>query len=302
MTSAAIGSPAFAIATLLLSIALGLTAIAMVWSFERRSRRLPEATRFEGLGERNIALGAEILRKAEELRLIEARIDNRDRLAAEAGALQERIDALRLELTGLDSARLQIDKAKQDAADAEQQLAQVTTRLDEARLQAEAAAADRDAALRATEKLRSEANQLAEEIRAIDQRLPEEITALNKEKEDIENDILQLRASREALRSAENEARHLVARIESLRVEAENAAEAGKAQQARTAALTAEREAVDRDVAELRDEIEKLRSLRERLLEHREEIGQLVARIDCPASASMRQHVVVEERRISGSS
>lgn len=280
MTSAALSSPAFAIATLLLSITLGLTAIAMVWSFERRSRRLPEATRFEGLGERNIALGAEIARKAEELRLIEARIDNRDRLAAEAGALQERIDALRLELTSLDSARLQIDKAKQEAADAEQQLAEVTTRLDEARLQAEGAAADRDAALRAIERLRSEASQLAEEIKTTGQRLPDEIATLKKEKAEIENDVAQLRASREALRSTEDEARRLVARIESLQVKAENAAEAGKLQHARTQALIAEREDADRVIAELRTEIENLRSLRERLLEHREEVGQLAVRID----------------------
>lgn len=280
MSVLAAGSPSFALATLLLSIALSAAVVGLAWSFERRSRRLPEATRFEGLAEKNAAMEVEVATKRDELRQLQARIDTRDRLAAEALVLQERVETLKMEFAGLDSARAQIEEVKLQAAEAAMRLAEETAQLDEARQQAGAARADRDGAAKEAEQVRAEARRLGEELAALQGRLPVEISELTERKVALEAEIERLRPTRDALLAARDETTHLAARNENLRAEIERAQQAEHALRAGNATLAADREALGADVTALRAEVDQLRPVRDRLLEAREELRQLAVRLD----------------------
>ena len=91
----------WAVAVIVLSIALGVLAIAVIWSFERRRARIPDATRYEDLKERAAAIEVRVLEHEDQLRQIDQKIHDRDRIAAEVAALTERLENLRAERDAL---------------------------------------------------------------------------------------------------------------------------------------------------------------------------------------------------------
>ena len=274
MTAAAFGSPFFAIATLLLSIALGSIATGIAWSYERRSRRLPEATRYEGLIEKNAAMDADLIGKSEELRRLQAQIDTRDRLAAEAAALGEQISTLKVELAGLDGARQEIEQVQRDAVEAVARLVEVRAQLDQAAKDVAAAVAERDDARREVDRLREEAVRMEDELRRRRDRMPEEIAALERDKESLLDEISRLRPNRDALLAAEQQTQALAARAASLRVEVENTEQELREAKLRASELEAERERLATDAATLRTEVTGLRGAREELQVQQDELAR----------------------------
>jgi uncharacterized membrane protein len=55
-----IGQTFWAVAIIVLAVAVGVLAIAVIWSFERRRARQPDATRYEDLKERAAAIEVRI--------------------------------------------------------------------------------------------------------------------------------------------------------------------------------------------------------------------------------------------------
>jgi len=180
----------------------------------------------------------------------------------------------------LDSARLQIDAMKQEAADAALLHAEETARLEEARLQTGVATSTRDAAAVETERLRAEAARLIEDNERLRETLPNEIRQLTDRKDALADEIERLRPARDHLLTTQEEAHRLAARLESLRVELDKAQQAEQAALARITALSAEREALGDTVAALRAEVAQLRPIRDLLLTTQEEVLHLAARLE----------------------
>ena len=68
-----VGQSVWAVAVIVLAVALGVLAIAVIWSFERRRDRQPDATRYEDLKERAAAIEVRIREREDLLREIEQR-------------------------------------------------------------------------------------------------------------------------------------------------------------------------------------------------------------------------------------
>ncbi len=262
--------------TLVLPAILAMIALAVVMSgtaliFNFRSQRMPAATRLEDVVERLAVTQATLTRKEAELREMNQAISDRDRDAAEVGALKEQLEAVKAELKTLDAARNEIEEVKAEAAEAAGELARVTqelgTRTAElaqvmadldperiARLRQEfdeltreretlmaalpELRAERDAALRAL----AEARAFEAERAVLQARLEE----LARQRDEIANLAVQLvdltsrvTEKRSATAALDEERTRLIARIEALKTERE------QIDIARIEALKTEREQID---------------------------------------------------------
>jgi chromosome segregation ATPase len=127
------GQPLLIVLALVLSALLVLVMGAVAWSFDLRRGRLPQATACEDLNERNVALAGQLAEKKMELQEINRQIQERDRIAAEVAVLTNQRDELRLELSGLDEGRRQVEEVKQKAAEAATEYVEARGKLEEAR-------------------------------------------------------------------------------------------------------------------------------------------------------------------------
>lgn len=300
--------------TLMLPAILAVTILALLMSgiavvFQIRRSRLPDATRYEHVHELLAQKETLLETRRAELSEVEQKIQERDRLFAEVGALEERSEALKAELALSEPARQEIEEVKADAARAAEalaevnqelrekqaELAQVTTDLDPAHLEElrtenETLTAERKGLMETLPELRAErdaALRVIEEARLLTTRqevLKEEIARL-------EAEITRLRDDREALREAEDQlarARDEVARLQD---------EAGRLA-ARRDTLSAEIQNLEPRESELADLRRTVQEVGAELAQKREdrnvlaeEADRLVARIE---------GLKAEQERLSG--
>ena len=83
---------------------------ALAFSFDLRRSRLPLATQLEDLTERLVTKAGQLATAKEEYEEIKRRIQERDHIGAEVAALKDQLDALRLEIVGLDEGRRQVEE------------------------------------------------------------------------------------------------------------------------------------------------------------------------------------------------
>lgn len=181
------------------SIALSSAMAFIAVNFHLRRSRLPDAAKYEDIRERRIAEEQRLADLRAEARAVEQQIQDRDRLSAEAAVLQERIDAMRLELASLDAARAEIEDVKHQAAEEAGKLA---TLLQECKA--------------AEEELVEKRGEIEDIARRFGpeqiEKLKAAVQALKDEKDTLESALPQLRVERDAALRILEEARGFTAR------------------------------------------------------------------------------------------
>ena len=275
------GETAWVVLVLAIAISLAAATIVVVWTFEQRLSRLPYATRQDDLRERVASLDEKVTIREEELRRLDQKIHDRDRLAAEVAALVERIEAMRAELAGLAGAEQQIDAMKQRAADTADAYATEMAGLEEVRTARE----KMEHCLRAAETrlatAQREADGTDERTKAGLARLGEVQEALQRlrdEKVAIEREVAGLDSTRGSLFDARDEAATMAARKQTMQREIEAIEDGINAASARLddthsslQPLVDKKAAVEREIAELQ-------GIRSSLFDIREEVVTLAAR------------------------
>lgn len=289
--------------TVMLPAILAIIALAslmggIAFSFQIRRSRLPDATRYEHIRELRAQEEALLETRRAELSVVEQKIQERDRLVGEVGALQERRDALNAELALLEPARQDIEEVKADAARAVEALAEVNQELDEKQVELAQVKANLDPAH--LDKLRAEKESLTAERAELMEALPElraerdaalrtieearllitRQEVLKEETERLGAEIARLRDDREALREAEDQlarARGEVARLQD---------EAGR--------LAARRDTLLAEIEKLEPRVDELADLRRTIHEASAELAQKRADRDARADESDRLAARIE--------
>jgi hypothetical protein len=240
------------------AIALSCVMGFIAANFQIRRSRLPDATAFEDIRERRITEEQRFNALREEARLIEQQIKEKDRVSAEVAALQERLEVLRLESGSLETARVEIEDVKRQAAEVAGVLA--------------TALQDRRAV---EEELSAKRQELEEIVKILGpdriRALKDAIDALTHERSALEAELPPIRAERDAALQRIEEARASQARSAALGVEI-------KRQEDELTTLTAL-------VVALRGEKSDLEGRRELQDKLNDEIGRLEARRDGLESA-----------------
>ncbi len=244
--------------TILLAITLAIVMSVISFFCQLRLSRLPEATRHDDLRERCGLLVSELERRREELRDVEQQIQNRDRLAGEAAALQERLEALRLEHESLEFARQEIDEAKAEAARVAEELAEVSGKLEEARREHEQLAADLHPGN--LEQIREERQRLRAERDSLHKLLPELRSKRDTALRAIE-EMRQAETRREVLREAAAQLERDMALRQNAGAELDRQREEATA---RLAAVRQKHDALKQQNVELAARVEALKAERER--------------------------------------
>ena len=117
-----LSQPMYMLVSLVLSVVVTGAMIGGTVLFEQQRSRLDPATRWHDIRERLAIKREELARKEAEITEAIRKLSERDRAVAETAALEERRDAVRLELAALDDAKHQIEQTKQAAADAATEL------------------------------------------------------------------------------------------------------------------------------------------------------------------------------------
>lgn len=231
--------------SMLIVLALLLTALLIVvmgtvtWSFDLRRGRLPQATAWEDLNQRLVALAGQFAEKQAELQEITRRIQERDHIAAEVAVLTNQRDELRLELSGLDEGRRQVEEVKHKAAEAATEYAEVSGKLEEAR-RAVAEAEERRATLASEhERMTREVSAARDEIA----RMHAEVEPMRTERVALEHELATLREERTKVLATLNEAQELAKKIDAMRQEVARLQRENE--QAASAAAEAERRRID---------------------------------------------------------
>ena len=276
------GQTFWVITVIVLAVAVGLLTMGVIWSFERRRALLPDATRYENLKDLVAALEVQRLEKDDQLRLLDQKIHDRDRIGAEVAALTERLDNLRAELAALAGAEQQIDEMKQKAADAAAVFAVETAKLDQAKLILDEMMAKVADAQDRLGKLVKEADQLDVRNKVLRETLPEEIVALRaevvelgKERGGLVQEISKLEGNLRSLQAAGEATSSLLTRIETLEARY-NELRAKLPDDIRDMGEELVRRRAELDA--LVKEISQFRGEHEALLAAREEVSTLAAR------------------------
>ena len=279
-----IGQTLWAVAVIVLAVAVGVLVIAVIWSFERRRARQPDATRYEDLKERAAAIEVRIREREDLLREIDQRIHDRDRIAAEVAALTERLENLRVEFAALNGAEQQIEAMKQRAAEAAAAFAVETAKLDEVKLTLDEKASHLAEVMDRLDRLKKDADALETRNKTLTETLPDEIERLRAElaalagkRDALDQEISQIKGVRESLFAAREETAALAARNDALEAHylnlREKLPEETKALSEELDRLRTEREALGQDIMQLQ-------VTRESVLAARDEVSALAARID----------------------
>ena len=217
------GETIWVVVTIVLAVALSTVTVVITWDHARRRARLPEATRFEDLLEKTATIDVILRERQEQLREIDQKIHDRDRIGAETTAQIERLEGLRAELAALGGAEQQIDTMKQRAADAVSEFAIETGKLAEAKLvlQEETARlteaqARLDRLQKDAEALETRNNHLRDTLPGEIERLQATLAELAERKDTLELSISDLKGLRESLFAARAETAALAARNDAL--------------------------------------------------------------------------------------
>lgn len=283
--------------------ALSVLAALLAVVFQLRRERLPAATRFADLDERNMILGRKIDEKTHEYNDLLVKIQRRDHLSAEVAALEQRRDLVRAEWDQLADSRSEIESVKTEAARAAGDHALRLQELQDTERELEARKRELGKLLDPglVEQIKSEVEQLEQKRLALQQ----EIDELRAERDAARTIVAEARAleiqlavlkaeidQRQSDLATENEKREtlraLDARIEIARAEAEQIEktlarrtelEADVARlSAQFAALEGQIEQLDGSKADLRDIEGRLARRRTEEQELVETIGRLQAR------------------------
>jgi hypothetical protein len=284
----------------LMALTLG-TAVGWIVAIVREAR-LPAATRLADVDQRLTVTQEALDRKQLELREIDQKIADRDRLAAEAAALREQIEELRAQLAGLEPAREDIAATLKDAADAAGKLEAARTELSRvqseidvlrreldperiSRLKAEQANAQRelDRLLVELGPLRAERDAALRIIAEGAQQtaraegLTIEIARLDHERQQVEARLDALRAETAGIEATRQELTRLRDAISAARQSLEIAQEQEVRCAARAESLQAEleeiadvRDTVRAELALVREERDSIRNERNRAIEERD--------------------------------
>ena len=212
-TAASVGLPLLIVVALMLTALLIVVMGAVTWSFDLRRGRLPQATAWEDLNQRLVALAGQFAEKQAELQEINRQIEERDRIAAEVAVLSNQLDELRLELSGLDEARRQIDEVKHKAADAATEYAEASGKLEEAR-RSLAEVEERRATLAGEHERMMRENAAAQDDIG---RLRAEAETLRTERAVQERELATLREEHAKVLAALKDARELISKIDTMR-------------------------------------------------------------------------------------
>jgi predicted nucleic acid-binding Zn-ribbon protein len=156
--------------TMLTGTALALLMSGLAIVFQIRRDRLPDATRLENVRELRAQEERLLAERRSELSIVEQKIQDRDRLIAEVSALEERRNAIQVELASLDTARHEIEEVKAQAAAVAADLATVSQELSKKRTELESLDAQLDPARIA--EARHEVEKLAHERASLETMLP----------------------------------------------------------------------------------------------------------------------------------
>lgn len=197
MTIFDVSTVTLAILVLLIAIALGATIVWMIYAI--RVARLPAATKLVDVEERFAIAQEALQRKEQELRNIDQKISDRDRLVGEAAALRELIDELKAQQANLEPAREEISATMQEAAEAVSKLTS------------------------ALQDLKDAEARLEEVNRHLD---PESVDRLKKEQQESERELARIRTELDPLRTEAEAARRTIAesqqtgaRLEAMKLE-----------------------------------------------------------------------------------
>ncbi len=233
------GQSMLIVLALLLSALLIVVMGTVTWSFDLRRGRLPQATAWEDLNQRLVALAGQFAEKRAELQEITRRIQERDHIAAEVAVLTNQRDELRLELSGLDEGRRQVEEVKHKAAEAATEYAEASGKLEEAR-RALAEAEERRTTLASEhERVTREVSAARDEIA----RMHAEVEPLRTERAALEHQLATLREERAKVMATLNEAQEFARKIDAMRQEIARLQRENE--QAASAAAEAERRRID---------------------------------------------------------
>ncbi len=239
LSAALAGQPVLIVLALVLTALLILVMGAVTWSFDLRRSRLPQATAWEDLNQRLVTLAGQYAEKQAEMQEITRRIQERDHIAAEVAVLKNQLDELRLELSGLDEGRRQVEEVKHKAAEAATEYAEASGKLEEAR-RALAEAEERRATLAGEHERMTREASAAQEASA---RMRAELEPLRAERASLERELAPLRDERAKVLATLNEAQELAGKIDAMRQESARLQRARE--QAESAAAEAERRRLD---------------------------------------------------------
>jgi predicted nucleic acid-binding Zn-ribbon protein len=283
ITATLASQPWWMVLIMVLMSMLVLVMGAVTWTYDLRSARLPQATRWDDLSHKLVSLGGQIADKQVELQEILRRIQDRDRIAAEVAALTEKLETLRLEISALGDAEIQIEEMKRKAADVAGDYALAVGNLE--RAQAELTTTQQQKA-----KLEQEIEALRHKLDLIPelhQELEREIGRLKIEKSTLADELATLRGARGQLLAAREEVAALATRKGAIEQEID-------ALRARLDAMPGTHDTLQKDIEALGTELAALRNERSRLLDARDDAAALSAH-----NALLRQECDALEARIA---
>jgi len=271
-----------------------VSGVGSVFAYDRQRRNMPLVSEWGDLGEKITRRRSETIELEAKLDEMNQKIGERDRIAAEIGGMQEMLEALRLEKSGLDDARLQIDDVKRQAAAAALQLVTLETELKDASTRL---ADEKEAIAAAAVLLKDKEREIGDldaklaERRAELGRLPIELKA---EIEARTQELAQIKADVDANR--EERGRLLAARSELAELAGIKAM-----QQSEIATLSADRAAKDAEFKQIDSEVESLRSgfaaLRQSAQALEERMPSLASKVALYEAEIAQLEVLARQRR-----
>ena len=277
-----LSQPMYMLVSLVLSVVVTGAMIGGTVLFEQQRSRLDPATRWHDIRERLAIKREELARKEAEITEAIRKLSERDRAVAETAALEERRDAVRLELAALDDAKHQIEQTKQAAADAATDLAVRQDHL--AAVQKELETAERGLAdckaelARIAEEIESEKRKFGEipvDLKRTIDELRASLGELKVEKITLEEELLSLRNERGLLTAQRAEHAELAARKEALARHVEDLTAETKKKLDKVDAVSREVSATTIELAHLQ---QTMSGANQELHSVREEVQALLAR------------------------
>ena len=227
-SAALAGQPLLIVLALLLTALFIVVTSTVAWSFDLRSAKMPEATKWEDLNQRLVTLAGQYADRQAALQEVNRQIQERDHIGAEVAVLRNQLDDLRLELSGLDEGRRQVEEVKRKAAEAATEYAEASGKLEDLRRE-----------LAEAEKQRAPLTATQDEIA----RVQADLESLRAERAALERDLPALREESTKAQAVVSEARALAGKIEALGQEIDRLLR--EKAQSETAAAEAERRRVE---------------------------------------------------------
>ncbi|WP_296644358.1 AAA family ATPase [Roseinatronobacter sp.] len=273
---------------LVVFIALALGAAVGWIIYVLRAARLPAATKLVDVEERYAVAQEALQRKEQELREIDQRIADRDRQAAEAGALRELIDDLNAQYASLEDAKKDIKATLDEAGDAAARLATVKQELFAAESRLEQVNRELDPErIKRLQDAQHEAERERDRIRA-------ELDPLKAEAEAAHRVIAEARATTANVEAMKQEAKRLDAECDRLSEEEVDLQEKVQAERDALTPLRVERDMLRAEQLRLSAEAQQLET---RVASLRHDLKDALAKIQPTAAGQAPVGPVTPEQR-----